>query len=115
MFRQTALWRVSPLKSFVLTLATSSKESLFSSAVNRMARLMTLDAASHSGLWVGIRLTKNGLSAWSLPLASDSRFQVFERCARAKIKNFAPDFQANNSGLCRNLSHISAYVASWHV
>src|SRR5258706_5550211 len=45
-----------------LTLVTTSKESLFSSAVNRMGRLMTLDAASPSGPWGGIRVAQNGLS-----------------------------------------------------
>ena len=43
-----------------LTLATSSKENLFSSAVNRMARLIALDAASHSGLGICTRLASIG-------------------------------------------------------
>lgn len=50
-----------------LTLATSSKVSLFSSAVNRMARLTALDAASHSGLGICTRAARHGfrVSMWS--------------------------------------------------
>ena len=52
-----------------LTRAASSKDSLFISAVNRIACLVTPDIASHSGLRVGTRMTRRGLSA-SMSLSS---------------------------------------------